>query len=34
MERLYGEQIEQRLFAVRGIREIGQVARTGGLISP
>ena len=33
MERLYGEQVEQRLFAVRGIREIQQVARTGRLIA-
>jgi len=33
MERLYGEQIEQRLFAVTGIREINQVARTGRLIA-
>ncbi|MCP3917353.1 MAG: hypothetical protein GY711_17540, partial [bacterium] len=29
MERIYGEQLEQRLFAVSGIREISQVARTG-----
>ena len=33
MERLYGEQVEQRLFAVRGIREVNQVARTGRLIA-
>lgn len=33
MERLYGEQLEQRLFTVRGIREISQVARTGKLVS-
>jgi HAE1 family hydrophobic/amphiphilic exporter-1 len=33
MERLYGEQIEQRLFAVQGIREINQVARTGRIIA-
>ena len=33
MERIYGEQVEQRLFAVRGIREINQVARTGRLIA-
>jgi HAE1 family hydrophobic/amphiphilic exporter-1 len=33
MERLYGEQVEQRLFAVRGIREVSQVARTGRLIA-
>lgn len=33
MERLYGEQVEQRLFTVRGIREIQQVARTGRLIA-
>jgi HAE1 family hydrophobic/amphiphilic exporter-1 len=32
MERIYGELLEQRLFAVRGIREIGQVARTGRII--
>ncbi|MBP7147434.1 MAG: efflux RND transporter permease subunit [Acidobacteria bacterium] len=33
MERLYGEAVEQRLFAVRGIREITQVARTGRLVA-
>ncbi len=33
MERLYGEQVEQRLFTVRGIRAIDQVARTGNLIA-
>jgi HAE1 family hydrophobic/amphiphilic exporter-1 len=33
MERLYGEQVEQRLFAVRGIRSINQVARTGRIIA-
>jgi HAE1 family hydrophobic/amphiphilic exporter-1 len=33
MERIYGEQIEQRLFAVRGIRDVDQVARTGRLIA-
>jgi HAE1 family hydrophobic/amphiphilic exporter-1 len=33
MERLYGEQVEQRLFTVRGIREISQVARTGRLVA-
>ncbi|HVS63168.1 MAG TPA: efflux RND transporter permease subunit [Thermoanaerobaculia bacterium] len=33
MERLYGEQVERRLFAVRGIREVSQVARTGRLIA-
>ncbi len=33
MERLYGEQLEQRLFSVRGIREINQVARTGRLVA-
>ncbi|MDX1384616.1 MAG: efflux RND transporter permease subunit, partial [Thermoanaerobaculia bacterium] len=33
MERLYGEQVEQRLFTVRGIREVSQVARTGRLIA-
>ncbi len=32
MERLYGEQVEQRLFTVRGIRAINQVARSGNLI--
>ena len=32
MERIYGELLEQRLFAVRGIREISQVARTGRII--
>jgi len=32
MERIYGELLEQRLFAVRGIREINQVARTGRVI--
>ena len=32
MERIYGEQLEQRLFAVSGIREISQVARTGRII--
>ncbi|NIM02359.1 MAG: MMPL family transporter [Acidobacteria bacterium] len=32
MERLYGEQVEQRLFAVRGIKRIDQVARTGRII--
>ena len=32
MERLYGEQLEQRLFTVQGIREISQVARTGKLV--
>jgi HAE1 family hydrophobic/amphiphilic exporter-1 len=32
MERIYGELLEQRLFAVRGIREINQVARTGRII--
>ena len=32
MERLYGELLEQRLFAVNGIREINQVARTGRII--
>lgn len=29
MERLYGERIEQLLFAVSGIRDISQVARSG-----
>ena len=33
MERLYGEQVEQRLFTVRGIRAVSQVARTGRLIT-
>jgi len=33
MERLYGEQVEQRLFAVRGIRAIDQVARSGRLVA-
>jgi HAE1 family hydrophobic/amphiphilic exporter-1 len=33
MERIYGERLEQRLFAVSGIREIGQVARTGRIIA-
>lgn len=33
MERLYGEQVEQRLFAVRGVRRIEQVARTGRLLA-
>lgn len=33
MERIYGENVEQRLFTVRGIREITQVARTGRLIA-
>lgn len=33
MERIYGEIVEQRLFAVSGIREIEQVARTGRIIA-
>jgi HAE1 family hydrophobic/amphiphilic exporter-1 len=33
MERLYGEQVEGRLFTVRGIRSIDQTARTGTLIA-
>ena len=33
MERIYGEQLERRLFTVRGIREISQVARTGQLVA-
>ncbi len=33
MERLYGEQLEQRLFTVQDIREISQVARSGKLIA-
>jgi HAE1 family hydrophobic/amphiphilic exporter-1 len=32
MERLYGEAVEQRMFAVRGIKRIDQVARTGRII--
>jgi HAE1 family hydrophobic/amphiphilic exporter-1 len=33
MERLYGEAIERRLFTVRGIRAVEQVARTGRLVT-
>lgn len=33
MERLYGEQVEQRLFTVSGIRDIEEVARSGRLIA-
>ena len=33
MERLYGEQVEQRLFTVSGIRAVEQVARTGRLVT-
>ncbi len=33
MERVYGEQVEQRLFTVSGIRDIEQVARTGRIIA-
>ncbi len=33
MERLYGELVEQRLFTVRGIRSVDQVARSGRLIA-
>ncbi len=33
MERIYGEQVEQRLFTVRGIRSVAQVARTGRLVA-
>ena len=33
MERLYGEWVEQRLFTVRGTREIAQVSRTGRLVA-
>jgi len=33
MERVYGEWVEQRLFTVRGTREISQVARTGRLVA-
>ena len=33
MEQLYGQQVEQRLFTVRGIRSITQIARTGRLLA-
>lgn len=33
MEQMYGEQVEQRLFAVRGIRDVTQVAWTGRLLA-
>lgn len=33
MERLYGEQVEQRLFTVRGLRAVDEVARTGVLVT-
>ncbi len=33
MERLYGEQLERRLFTVQGIRDVSQVARTGRLVA-
>ncbi len=33
MERLYGRQVEQRLFAIRGMRSVSQVARSGSLIA-
>ena len=33
MERLFGEQVEQRLFTVSGIRAVEQVARAGRLIT-
>ncbi len=33
MERLFGELVEQRLFAVSGIRSVEQVARTGRLVA-
>lgn len=33
MERIYAEALEQRLFAVRGIRQVSQVARTGRLVA-
>ena len=33
MERIYGQQVEQRLFTVSGIRSINQVARAGNLIA-
>ncbi len=29
MERVYGEVVERQLFAVRGLRDLAQVARTG-----
>ncbi len=33
MERIYGEGVEKRLFTVRGIRDISQVARTGRIVA-
>ena len=33
MERLYGEQVEQRLFTVRGLRAVDEIARTGVLVA-
>lgn len=33
MERLFGEQVEQRLFTVSGIKAVEQVARTGRLVT-
>lgn len=33
IERNYGEQLEQALFAVSGIREVDQVARTGRIVA-
>ncbi|MCK5379733.1 MAG: efflux RND transporter permease subunit, partial [Acidobacteria bacterium] len=33
MERLFGEQVEQRLFTVTGIRAVEQVARAGRLVT-
>ena len=33
MERLYGEQLERRLFTVQGIRDVTQVARTGRVVA-
>ncbi len=33
MERLFGEQVEQRLFTVTGIKAVEEVARTGRLVT-
>lgn len=33
MERVYGERIEQLLFAVRGIKQVKQTARTGRIVA-
>ena len=33
MERLYGRRVEQNLFAVRGMKSVNQVARSGSLIA-